>query len=115
MTWQDDLSFQFGGAGDSGIEVVDFKPQQYAVAIRLVFRITDLPMVVLDLKAVQLEDQHTCRDQSLIFRPAVRALTTEETLVPPAARFDIGHRDQGLGTHEHLHRNYFKSVFRPAV
>jgi hypothetical protein len=36
-------------------------------------------VVVVDLKTVQLEDQRTIRDQSLVVRPAVRALTAEET------------------------------------
>jgi hypothetical protein len=102
MARQDDFGFQFGDTGNSSIEVVDFKPQQYAVAIRLVLRITDRPMVVFDLKAVQLEDQRTIRDQTLIFRTAVRALTAEEALVPPATRFDVGHRDEGLRTHQNL-------------
>ena len=59
MARLDDLGLQFGDTGNSSIEVVDFKPLQYAVAIRLVIRITDRPMVVFDLKAVQLEDQRT--------------------------------------------------------
>ena len=99
MARLDDLGLQFGDTGDRGIEVVDFKPQEHAVAIGRVIRITDRPVAVFDLKTVQLEDQRTIRDQSLIFRPAVRALTAEETLVPPAARFDIGHRNERLRTH----------------
>jgi hypothetical protein len=61
--------------------------------------------MVFDLKAVQLEDQRAIRDQSLVFRAAVRALTAEEALIPPAARFDVGHGDQGLGMHENLRLN----------
>lgn len=107
MARQDDLGFQFGGTGESCIEVVDFKPQEYAVSIGLVVRITDRPVVVFDLKAVQLEDQHAIGDEPLVFCPAVRALTTEEALVPPAARLDICHRDKGLGTHQNLQRESF--------
>ena len=99
MARLDDLGLQFGDTGDRGIEVVDFKAQEHAVAIGRVIRITDRPVAVFDLKTVQLEDQRTIRDQSLIFRPAVRALTAEETLIPPAARFDISHRDERLRTH----------------
>ena len=104
MSRLDDLSLQFGDTGDRGIEVVDFKPQEHAVAIGRVIRITDRPVAVFDLKTVQLEDQRTIRDQSLIFRPAERALTAEKTLVPPAAPFDIGHRDERLRTHQNLRR-----------
>lgn len=74
MAWQNNFGSQLGDAGDRCIEVVDFKPQEHAIAIGPVIRIADWPVVVLDLKAVQLEDQHTLRrDQSLIFRPAVVA------------------------------------------
>src|SRR5690606_6230054 len=37
--------------------------------------------------------------------PAVRALAAQEPLVPAAARLDVSHRDQGLGTHLSLQRN----------
>ena len=103
MARQDDFGVQFGDTGDRGIEVVDFKPQEYAISIGLVIRITDRSVVVFDLKAVQLQDQHAVGDQSLIFRAAVRALAAEQTLVPPAARFDVGHCDEGLGTHRDIH------------
>jgi hypothetical protein len=76
------ISLHFRGTGDGWVEVV-----------------------VFDLKAVQLEDQRTIRDQSLIFRATVRALTAEEALVPLATRFDIGHRDEGLGAHQILRRD----------
>jgi hypothetical protein len=48
---------------------------------------------------VQLEDQCATRNQSLIFRGAVRALATEEALVPSAASFDITHANEGLWSH----------------
>jgi predicted protein tyrosine phosphatase len=41
MARQDDFGFQFGDTGNSSIEVVDFKPHQYAVAIRLVIRLAE--------------------------------------------------------------------------
>jgi hypothetical protein len=102
MTRQNNLCFQFGDTSHSGIEVVDFKPQEYAVAIRLVIGITDWPVVVSDLKTVQLEDEHTMRNQSLIDRTTVCAPTAQQALIPLAARFDIGHRDEGLRTHPYL-------------
>jgi hypothetical protein len=99
MARQDDLGFQFGDTIHRRIEVVDFKPQQYSISIGFVIRITNRPVVVCDFEAVQLHDQLAIGNQSLIFAPAVRALTAKQALVPPAARFDVGHRDEGLGTH----------------
>jgi hypothetical protein len=78
----------------------------------LVIRIADRPVVVFDLKAVKLENQRIVRDQSLIFRPTVRAPTAEETLVPPATRFDVGHRDEWLGPHQNLRRNSARAILR---
>ena len=92
-----------------------FKPQEHAVAIGRVIRITDRPVAVFDLKTVQLEDQRTIRDPTPIFRIAARALTAEETLVPPAARFDIGHRDERLRTHQNLRRRTtYRGLLSPA-
>jgi hypothetical protein len=100
MTRQDDLRLHFGGPGDSGIKVVKFKPQEHAIAIGPVIGIPNRAVVVFDLKAVQLEDQHSPRNQPLIIRPPVRALTAEEALIPPAARFNVGHCDEWLRTHK---------------
>src|SRR5205823_2022156 len=68
----------------------------------LVLRVADRPVMMFDFKAVQLEDQHATGDQALIYRPAVGALTAEQTLIPSTARFDVGHGDEGLRTHQHL-------------
>src|SRR5262245_1867749 len=108
MPRQDDVGVQLGGASDRRVNVVDLEPQEHAVAVGPVIRVADRPVVVCDLEAVQLEDQHAVRDQALVLAAAVRALTAEEALVPPTAHFDIGHRDKGLGTHENLRSpNFF--------
>jgi len=70
-----DLHVHFCGAGEGSLKVVELKPQEHTVAVGLVVRIPDWSMIVLDLKVVQLQDQYAAgRDQSLIFRPTVRAL-----------------------------------------
>jgi hypothetical protein len=69
------------------------------VAGRLVGWIADPTMVMFNLESMQLKDQNTVRDQSLIFCTTVRTLAAEQTLVPAAARLDIGHRNKGLGAH----------------
>ena len=48
----DDRRLHFLGTGDGGIEVVRFKPQQKAVSVRLVIRVGDRTMVVLDVESV---------------------------------------------------------------
>jgi hypothetical protein len=91
MTGFDDLNFHLLGAGHGGIEVVEFEPEEHAIRRSAV--------MVLDVPLVQLEDQCATRNQSLIFRRAVRALATEEALVPSAASFDITHANEGLWSH----------------
>jgi hypothetical protein len=56
MAGHNNLRLHFRGADDGGIEVVNFEPQQHAVAIGLIIRITNWPMVMVDLKAVELEN-----------------------------------------------------------
>ncbi len=51
----DDLCPQFDDTGDGGIEVVNFKPQEQPVPIRLVTWVTDRPVLVFHSEAVQLE------------------------------------------------------------
>src|SRR5262249_28915484 len=100
---QDDFRLEGGDAGQGSIEIVDLKPQQHAVAIGLVVWIADGPVVMFDVKAVQLEDERAIvRDQALIFRTAVITAAAEETLVPAAAGFNVGDGDEGLGTHQKL-------------
>jgi hypothetical protein len=56
-------------------------------------------MVMVDLEAVELKDELAVPDQTLVLPSAVRAVTTQEPLVPSAARLDVGHRNEGLWTH----------------
>ena len=69
MAREDHLGLHFRSAGHGGVEVVDFEPQQQAVAVGLVLRVTDRPVVMLDLKAVELEDQHAIGDQPRVIEP----------------------------------------------
>jgi hypothetical protein len=52
MAGHDDLRVQFGGSGDGGVEIVDLKPEEYAVTVWLRSRVTDRAVVVLDVPAV---------------------------------------------------------------
>src|SRR5262245_15039124 len=109
MARLDDFSLQLRRAGDGGIDVVDFKPYEADVSIRLHIGITDRTVMMLHVPSVQLEDQSAIRNQPFIFRAAVRALTAEETLIPSAARFDVMHANEGLGAHVSLHRQQTKA------
>ena len=54
---------------------------------------------MLLLPAVQLQDQPAAGDEAFVVRPAVVAPAAEQPLIPPAARLDVAHADQGLRTH----------------
>jgi hypothetical protein len=99
MTGFDDLKLHFLGAGHGQSKSSRFEPEEHAIPVRLHIWITDRPAMVLDFLLVQQEDHCAARDQSLIFRAAVRALAAEEALVPSAARFDITHANEGLWSH----------------
>jgi hypothetical protein len=91
-----------GRASDSGIDIIDLEPEKDTVAIWSGLRITNPPVVVLDVPPVQLEDQCTVGNEPLVFAAAVVAPAAQEALVPSAARLDIAHADQRLGTHANL-------------
>jgi hypothetical protein len=54
---------------------------------------------MIDVKAMQLEDQKTSCFQSFVLVPAVIALAAKQSLIPAAAGFDISDGNQGLRTH----------------
>jgi hypothetical protein len=51
---------------------------------------------MFDLPVVQLEDECAARDQPLVIGVSMCAPTAQETPIPPAARFDVGDRDERL-------------------
>lgn len=57
MAGQDDLDSHRFRTGQCRVEVVDLKPQEHAVSVRLEIGIPDLTVVMLNLPMVQLEDQ----------------------------------------------------------
>jgi hypothetical protein len=95
----DDLGLHLGRAQHGRVEIIGLEPEQDAVAIRLVIGIANRPVMVFDVEAVQLQDQHAMRGQSLIFMAAMRAIAAKQALIPPAAGLDIGNGNEGLGAH----------------
>ena len=102
MARENDLGLELGSAGQGLVEVVHLKPQEDAVAIGMNIRIADRQMVVGDLETVQLENEDAARDQPLVLRPSVPALTAQEMPVPATAGLHIGNRYEGLRTHRNL-------------
>src|SRR5580704_18064861 len=99
MRRQNDLSLERLGARDGGVEVVDLEPERDAVSVRARRGLTDLPMVVLYLERVQLEDEPPVADEALILVAAVVTRAAEQPLVEAAASLHVGDRDQRLRAH----------------
>ena len=55
--------------------------------------------MVLHAPFVQLEHQPSRIYESLVLGSAVRALATEQALIPPTTGFDVTDADQGLQVH----------------
>lgn len=96
---QDDLDSHSGGARHRRVEIINLKPQEHAVPVRLESWVADWAMMMLDMPIVQLEDQLPARDQSLIIWSAVRALAAEQLLIPATARLDVAHANEWLRMH----------------
>ncbi len=103
MAGHDNLSVHFLGASSGRFEVLDLKPQEHAISIRLKIGISDGAMMVLHVPAVQLQNQSALRNQPFILGAAVCALTTQQALIPAAARFDITHANEWLWMHTSLY------------
>lgn len=99
MPWHHDFDAHFSGALHYCVKIFHFKPQEQAISIRLVVTIRDPAVVMLDFKAVQLENDLAAPDQLLVFPASVIAATAKKLLIPPAARFHICNSDQRLRLH----------------
>src|SRR5262245_25975400 len=83
----DNLGVPRSDPSDRLLKVINFKPEEHAVAVRFVIRVADRAVMMRDLKAVQLHHQFAVMLQTFVLRAAVRALTSKESLIPPAAGF----------------------------
>lgn len=86
---KEDAGAEGGGAGEGGVEVVEFEPEEDAVAVGFGAGVADGAMVVLDGPGVELEDESAVVDEALVFGAAVVASASEEALVPATAGFDV--------------------------
>ena len=88
------------GAVHRGIEIVNLEPEQHSVSVRLGFRIAYRAMMVLHIPSVELKDQLAADNEAFVIPPSVGTLTTEQSLIPLAARLNVVHANEGLWIHE---------------
>jgi len=99
MARQNDLDAHFAGALHDRVEIFHLKPEQHAIAVRLVSTIADWAVIVFDFKTVQLQNELTVLHQLVVVASAVGAAAPEQALIPSAAGFDVGDADKRLRTH----------------
>ena len=58
MSRHDHFGVHRGCSNERIVKVVDFEPEQDAIAVRLVIRVADREVMMLDLKVVQLHHEH---------------------------------------------------------
>ena len=99
MARRDDLGLQFIAAPHRRVEIVDFEPEQNAVAVGLVVGIANSAVMMLDFEIMQPQDKPVAANQPLVFLAAVRALAAKQSLIPAARRLDVGNADERLWSH----------------
>src|SRR5262245_49649330 len=96
------LDLHLLGPGHCRVKVVNLKPEKDTISMGFEIWITDRTVMVLHIPLVQLKDQPPLQDQTFILRTAMRTLTAKQSMIPPAAQFDIAHANQRLCTHRGL-------------
>ena len=99
MARQDNLGGHFLGTSDCRVEVVDLKPEEHAVPVRLRVGVPYRAVMVFHFPLVQLQHQLASGDQPFVIGTAMVALTAQQPLIPATAGFDIAHADERLWPH----------------
>lgn len=99
MPRHDNLDIHFHRPLENRFKIVDLEPEQHAVSIWPIVTTANGAVMMFYLEAVQLKDKLPIPHQLFICGAPMIAPTAQQTLVPSAARFHIGNRDQRLGTH----------------
>jgi hypothetical protein len=94
----DNLCLQLCGAPNRGVEVIDFKPEEYAVSRRDT-GISDEAVVMFYIPRMQLKNQTSIGHEPLVLRTAMVTATVKQTLIPTAACFHIADANQRLWIH----------------
>lgn len=85
----EDVRLHLFGPGHGRVEIGQFEPQENTISIGSKFGISKWTVMVLDSPIVQLEDQLSVRDESLIIRPTVVAAATKEALIPATTCLNV--------------------------
>ena len=99
MARKNNLDPHFDGTLHYLVKILHLEPEQHTIAVGPIRAIGDGAVMVLDFKAVQLQDERAILHQLLILLAAVGAAATEQALIPAAAGFDIRDADERLGAH----------------
>jgi hypothetical protein len=99
MAGQNNLNLHLDDALHDCVKIFHLEPKQHTIAVGFVSAIADGAVMVLDLKAVQLQDELAILHQLLILPAAMSPAATEQALIPAAAGFNIGDTDEWLGVH----------------
>jgi hypothetical protein len=102
MAWHDNIGAHFLGTSNGRVEVVDLKPQEHSVSVRLKIRIPDGAMMMLHFPFMQLKDQPAMGNEALILGAAVRTLTAKQMLKPATARLDVLYANEWLWMHKNF-------------
>src|SRR5262245_44685125 len=97
----EDIGVKAAGALNRRIEIIDLKPQEDTVAVRLLIEIAEVWMIA-SVPVMKLQDQFAIRQQALVLAAAMSAFAIEQPPIPTAARFDIGNCDERLRTHKRI-------------
>src|SRR3954471_17699703 len=99
VTRQDDFGAHCLDPADCAVDVIDLEPEQQAVTRRQAVRVANWSVMMFLFPAMKLQDQLPRKNEPLIVGPAVRTLTVEQSLIPPAAGLNIANAYQRLRSH----------------
>ena len=93
MAGTHDFDTHFAGALHYGVEVLHLEPEQHTIAIGPISAIADRAMMMLNFKAVQLQDERATLHQLLILPAPMSPAAAQQALIPLTAGFDIRDTD----------------------
>jgi hypothetical protein len=99
MAGQNNLDAHFGSPLHDRVEVFHLEPEQHTIAVGLVGGIADRTVMMLDFKAVQLQDERAILHQLLVLLATVGPAAAQQALIPAAAGFYIRNANKRLGVH----------------
>ena len=99
MAWSGDHCGHLPGSLHGSIELLEFEPQDHAIAIWLEVRVAQRAVTMLDLPPVQLQHKSAVRVEALVLRAAMTACATEKLPIPAAAGLDISDANERCQMH----------------